>query len=131
MSELAAGRLDRAVFLQHFGWRGSHEMELAEPRWSEDPAALEQTASGVRQPPDQTGSRRPVGLGRVASAPRPKASSRRKTCQPLQTDVVALQTYLGLRETAKHYLMRGYALIRRILLELDRRYRLARRRLLS
>ena len=32
--------------------------------------------------------------------------------------------YLGLRETAKHYLMRGYALIRRVLVELDRRYRL-------
>jgi hypothetical protein len=30
-----------------------------------------------------------------------------------------------LRETAKHYLMMGYALIRRILLELDRRFRLA------
>ena len=48
MSELAAGRLDRAVFLQHFGWRGSQEMEFAEPRWSEDPAALDQIA--VRRP---------------------------------------------------------------------------------
>src|SRR5262249_764195 len=30
----------------------------------------------------------------------------------------------ALRETAKHYLMKGYALIRRILVELDRRYEL-------
>ena len=42
MQELAAGRLDRAIFLQHFGWRGSQEMELAKPRWSEDADALDQ-----------------------------------------------------------------------------------------
>ncbi len=36
----------------------------------------------------------------------------------------ALQTYLSLRETAKHYFMRGYALIRRALVELDRRHHL-------
>ena len=36
--------------------------------------------------------------------------------------VERLQTYLGLRETGKHHLMRGYALIRRALLELDRRF---------
>jgi rifampicin phosphotransferase len=42
----------------------------------------------------------------------------------LAEDLQALHTYLGLRETAKHYLMRGYALIRRILMELDRRFRL-------
>src|SRR5262249_48593984 len=33
-----------------------------------------------------------------------------------------LQTYLGLRETGKHHLMRGYSIIRRTLLELDRRF---------
>jgi pyruvate,water dikinase len=52
MNELAAGRLDRAVFLQHFGWRGSREMELAEPRWSEDFAAPAPAASGERKPPE-------------------------------------------------------------------------------
>ena len=47
-------------------------------------------------------------------------------CQDLAEDLQALHTYLGLRESAKHYLMQGYALIRRILLELDRRFRLGR-----
>src|SRR5205085_1026753 len=42
----------------------------------------------------------------------------------LETKRAALQDYLGLRETAKHYLMMGYAQIRRVLLEWDRRYRL-------
>jgi pyruvate,water dikinase len=40
----------------------------------------------------------------------------------LGNELASLHTYLGLRETAKHYLMKGYALIRRILLELDRRF---------
>jgi pyruvate,water dikinase len=42
----------------------------------------------------------------------------------LEPEFRALHAYLGLRETAKHHLMRGYALIRRALVELDRRYRL-------
>src|SRR5207237_7807830 len=42
----------------------------------------------------------------------------------LEGELHALHTYLALRETAKHHLMRGYALIRRYLVELDRRYRL-------
>jgi pyruvate,water dikinase len=41
-----------------------------------------------------------------------------------ETQAKALHTYLGLRETAKHYLMKGYALIRQVLLELDRRFSL-------
>jgi pyruvate,water dikinase len=38
--------------------------------------------------------------------------------------VERLQTFLGLRETAKHHFMRGYALIRKALVELDRRFKL-------
>ena len=65
MNELAAGRLDRAVFLQHFGWRGSQEMELAEPRWSEDAgrAGSDGRAAGW---PARPGGDRPGGRGRVA-----------------------------------------------------------------
>src|SRR5262249_32441680 len=44
---------------------------------------------------------------------------------PLEAELQAAHTYLGLRETGKHYLMKGYALVRRVLLDLDRRHRLA------
>jgi pyruvate,water dikinase len=40
----------------------------------------------------------------------------------LEAEVRTLHTYLALRETAKHHLLRGYALIRRALVELDRRF---------
>jgi pyruvate,water dikinase len=122
MNELAAGRLDRAVFLQHFGWRGSQEMELAQPRWSEDHAALDRMAT-----PGESGASA-TGDGQAAAAEWQAILAESKytpeELQALQPDVLALQSYLGLRETAKHYLMRGYALIRRVLLEIDRRYRL-------
>ena len=42
----------------------------------------------------------------------------------VEAELRRLQRYMGLRETAKHHLLRGYALIRRALLELDRRYEL-------
>src|SRR5262249_354634 len=56
--DLAAGTLDRAVFLQRFGHRGSQEMELAQPRWAEEPALLDrligqaQAAPSVSTPAD-------------------------------------------------------------------------------
>src|SRR5205807_5713538 len=43
----------------------------------------------------------------------------------LEKELRNLHTFLGLREVAKHYLMKGYAAIRRILVELDRRHKLA------
>jgi pyruvate,water dikinase len=114
--DLGAGKLDRQTFLERFGHRGSHEMELAQPRWSEDPAALDQL---VVQAPAQdrgqaTADPAAAALEHYAVPPahRPALASELKT----------LHTYLALREIAKHHLLRGYAVIRRILLELDRRF---------
>ncbi len=127
ISQLAAGQLDRAAFLERFGHRGSHEMELAQPRWSEDHAALDRITVGqVSQPATDS-------KGRLENLPHEKAnwesiateaklSPSQRTA--LENELQTLHTYLSLRETAKHYLMRGYALIRRILIELDRRYKL-------
>src|SRR5262249_24285581 len=42
VASLAAGRLDGGEFLSRFGHRGPQEMELSKPRWSEEPAALDQ-----------------------------------------------------------------------------------------
>ncbi len=100
--DLAAGRIDRATFLRRFGHRGHQEMELAQPRWSEDPAALDRL---------------------VSAAPRETTPSEPANLPPLvaREEAELLRTCLGLRETAKHYLMKGFAVLRRLLLELDRR----------
>ncbi len=144
ITDLLAGRLERADFLQRFGHRGSQEMELSQPRWSEEPAALEKlfssrpltthhspltshetTGTSGRAPPvaDAPGSASYHGdvsslWQRLAGA----AKLRAARIKALEAEALALQEYMGLRESAKHYLMMGYALIRRSLVELDRRY---------
>jgi phosphohistidine swiveling domain-containing protein len=115
MRDLGNGRLDRTAFLKRFGHRGSREMELAQPRWCENPDAIDtflthQSESAAPSPPN--------GLDATWERIGVKPSQRRV----LESDLDTLAAYLGLRETAKHYLMMGYFLIRRILVELDRRH---------
>jgi pyruvate,water dikinase len=120
VQDLLGGRLERAAFLEHFGHRGSQEMELASPRWSEAPAALTRKARHERPASSGSADAAPTWEQIVAEA---KLSALERTA--LEPEVQAMQTYLGLRETAKHHLMRGYALIRRALVELDHRHHLA------
>lgn len=99
---LAAGELTTAEFLEQFGHRGPNEMELASPRWRERPPEL------IGQP------------GRAVPEPPPGVPLPPDAKQELDF----ARTYLSLRETAKHYLMMGFEVMRLILLELDRRFRL-------
>jgi phosphohistidine swiveling domain-containing protein len=130
MRDLIEGRLDRAAFLARFGHRGNQDMELAQPRWSEDPAALDRLlhpAANAAGSPYSPGEPAALAAGWTANtwesiATEAKLSALERTT--LEPQVRLLQTYLGLRETAKHYFMRGYALIRRALVELDKRHRL-------
>jgi pyruvate,water dikinase len=123
VGELAAGRLDRETFLKRFGHRSSQEMELAHPRWAEEPAALDQLVNqtgGQAREAKHEGTEWTGVWKRIAEEAKLSDSQRAK----LEGEIQTLHTYLGLRETGKHYLMKGYALIRRVLVELDRRYSL-------
>jgi rifampicin phosphotransferase len=121
LRDLDAGRLTKEEFLKRFGHRGSQEMELSHPRWSEDHAALDrQTAAHRAAGPRTEGEGREAALTRVAAA----ANLSEPKQAALRTEAETLHTLLALRETAKHYLMKGHAVLRRVLLELDRRYRL-------
>jgi pyruvate,water dikinase len=133
IQELANGRTSRTIFLERFGHRGSQEMELSHPRWAEDQDAFDRLiamSSGGRQPAEHDaaseGLRRPVGEPLTATWNRVAAEA--KLAEPqkaaLEGELATLHTYLSLRETGKHYLMKGYALIRRGLVELDRRHHL-------
>ncbi len=117
VADLVAGRLDRASFLAGFGHRGSQEMELSRPRWAEEPTALDHyVRHGAALPPSGEGQ----GDWWERIIAEAKLSALERTA--LEPEHRALIAYLGLRETAKHYLMAGYALIRRALVELDRRH---------
>ncbi len=108
---LACGRMDRALFLERFGHRGSHEMELARPRWIEDSSSLPSSP--------------PASHARSAEAPRHEEAARPAAAEldsNLRASLADARLFLALRETAKHYFMMGYAMIRAALLELDRRH---------
>ncbi len=117
LRDLAAGRLGREEFLKRFGHRGSQEMELAQPRWAEDPSALDHLPA----PAEAVAGEEPAQRWEKVAAEAGLSALERAALGP---QVKALHTYLSLRETAKHHFMRGYALIRRALVELDRRHHL-------
>jgi pyruvate,water dikinase len=106
LQALGKGSLSQQEFLSRHGHRGPQEMELAAPRWREDPSLLLCTIQPSGTPvasergEDPVHSSSSVGLDRA-------------------------RTYMALRETGKHYLMLGYEVIRQTLLELGRRHKLA------
>jgi rifampicin phosphotransferase len=116
LADLAAEKIDRAAFVDKFGHRGSREMELSEPRWNEDPKTLDRViasagSTGHAQSHDDT-------INRIVRDAKLTISQ----ANMLRAELEKLRTALALRETGKHHLMRGYALIRRALVELDRRH---------
>jgi rifampicin phosphotransferase len=113
--DLAAGTQARDEFLRRFGHRGPNEMELAAPRWAENPGSLAAGSAAVSHQP-----LRPAAdvLADVAA----EAKWNSVLAKSMAGHVERLQTFLGLRETGKHHLMRGYTVIRQTLLELDRRF---------
>lgn len=113
LAQLSAGELSQAEFLAHFGHRGNRELELAQPRWSE----------GGFTPPrvthNQTEMFDPQALWHEIARQARFNEFQEKT---YRTQFERLRTYVGLRETAKHHFLRGYAYLRRLLLEMDRRH---------
>jgi rifampicin phosphotransferase len=123
IDSLQNGEMDRTLFMKQFGHRAGQEMELAQPRWEEDLASVNRLLASV---PSSASAvlvdSRKIEKMRDRIAAEAKLTARQRTA--LDSDFERLHVYLGLRETAKHYLMKGYALIRRVLVELDRRHNL-------
>ena len=116
LQALGRGRLSRDEFLKRFGHRGPSEMELAQPRWNEDPAGLPAVTEPVSgDPPASPPVRQWDALANELALPA-------KLRQSLVRELELARSYLGLRESSKHYLMLGYAQIRRVLLELAARF---------
>jgi pyruvate,water dikinase len=114
--DLSTGLLDRNTFLAQFGHRSTNEMELAQPRWSEVPGELDRLIGGKKPEAGGTVAKQtdwePIATELKLSGP---------ARDQFKLQVERLRTYLGLREAGKNYLLLGYAVIRRVLVELDRR----------
>jgi phosphohistidine swiveling domain-containing protein len=129
IGNLATGAIDRKAFLDLFGNRGTNEMELAQPRWAEAPEELNRLLQGnsVLAPGGEGEKRKREGTGSIGKDSDWEAiANEAKLGGPFRDQfkvkVERLRTYLGLREAGKHYLLMGYAVIRRSLVELDRRF---------
>lgn len=116
---LGAGQLDRASFLARFGHRGPNEMELAQPRWQEQPEQLDLIVKQRPQAHEASGD----PLARWDSLAKEAALTPAQSQQGREM-LTRMRLYFGLREAGKNDLLRLYAVIRRILLELDQRFRL-------
>jgi pyruvate,water dikinase len=90
-------------------------MELAQPRWSESPQELDKLVRGAK---GQERVSATVDVDRIADEAKLGGPARDQFVRKVER----LRTYLGLREAGKHYLLMGYAVIRRALVELDRRF---------
>ena len=129
MWEVAQGVLALEDFLDQYGHRSVGEFELAQPRWREDPSYVEQIVTSFCSNPDAN----PTKHLQAQEINRTKAKSklarlRVSKSAALQKKVDRAlnltQRYMPFREMAKFYFMLGYELIRKALLELDRRYQL-------
>lgn len=114
LPELAAGKISREEFLDRFGHRGPEEMELASPRWAEAPDLLDRMKSLP-----QTGEAK-TWEDYLRSESRLNSEQQ----QLVRQDLARLHDFIRWREAGKHYLLLGYALIRKALVELDHRYKL-------
>jgi pyruvate,water dikinase len=98
-------------------------MELAEARWSENAESFDALLRHAgRRTKGSSSDPCPTAVWEGIAEEARLATAQRTA---LHTELGRLHQYLGLRETAKHYLLKGYLHIRRVLLELDRRFELA------
>jgi len=125
---VARGEATMAEFIERFGHRAVGEMELATPRWREDPEHLEMVASHIRAfegPAPEAMHGRDLERRRDAERRLDEAlthwggSSLRSD---IERELGCARELLPYRESGKHYLMMGYELIRLAVLELARRW---------
>jgi pyruvate,water dikinase len=125
LRELGSGKITRQEFLRHFGHRGQQEMELSRPRWQEDAASLDRLPKESVRPdgktPEEAEQEMLTQAGNRLAMEAYLLPPQRAV---VQAEVDVLRNYMGLREAAKHHFLRGYALIRACLVELDRRFQL-------
>ena len=123
MWEVAQGSLTVEEFLEQFGHRATDEFELAQPRWREDTSYIERIIASFRMNPETN----PVCRIQEQEENQLRAEevlSKLSTTQQnkIRRTLDLTRRYMPFREKAKFYLMLGYELIRKALLEIDRRY---------
>jgi pyruvate,water dikinase len=119
-------------YLAEYGHRAVNELELAEPRWSEDPAYLKQRIQQFAQP----GSASPLELhdrkkkerldAELALPKRLAENGGSSLLEDVRADLEGAQRHMPWRENCKHQFVLAVALIREATEELAKRWDLGR-----
>jgi len=121
MAKVGRGEATADDWLAEFGHRGPGEMELAQPRWSEQTdrfsAAAKRAAEG--RDPERMHRNHYAEAERRAAAIREQLPSRAR--REFDRSLDLLRRYVRFREDAKHELMRGYALLRDMIVDAGQR----------
>jgi pyruvate,water dikinase len=124
---IARGEIPLDRFLDEYGHRAVHEMELSAPRWREDPRTVQQLIDWLRlstaESPEQQRERaRQRRVRRVAELENTLAAAGGRSFYPRIAELVWYASeMLPYREIGKNYFMLGYELIRQVLCEIARR----------
>jgi pyruvate,water dikinase len=117
--KVAKGELTIDAYLAEYGHRAVNELELAEPRWSEDPAypkqrvAQFQKASGGTSPVDLHHKKQKERLEAEKTIPKLLLDNGAAALEEeLMEDMVGAQRHMPWRETCKHSFILGVALVR-------------------
>lgn len=126
LERLGAGELSRDAFLESYGHWAANELEISLPRLAEAPSALDcllsdLAASGRRTREDfQHQQRRRREAEAELQERLARAQATAEDAAQLDVDLRLAQAFLPLRETVKYYYAAEYAVIRSLLLRLNR-----------
>jgi len=129
---VARGKALMAEFYNRFGHRAVGEMELANPRWEEDPSYIKQILAvylDEEAPSPETMHQANVERQKATEARLPQTLGEwggTSFLEEVAANLADAKAMLPYREIGKHYLMMGYQAIRQVLLELARRWNLGR-----
>lgn len=131
LHRVARGEASLEDFLERYGHRAVGEMELSMPRWHEDAGYVRtmieaaRARSSARSPEErhrENARARQEAMDRLLDTLRTHGGSAfYERVRDLATEAQRLLPY---REIGKHYLLMGYALIRSVIVELGRRWKL-------
>lgn len=126
LERLASGQITRDAFLQNHGHLAANELEISLPRLAEDSSALDcllndLAASGRRPGEDfQQQQRRRCEAETELQRRLARAQLPAEHAEQLLLDLRLAQAFLPLRETVKYHYAAEYAVIRSLLLQLNR-----------
>jgi rifampicin phosphotransferase len=121
LCEVAKGNRSLETWLADHGHRAAGELDLAEPRWRERPAAARERADrlGTGDGPLERHRRHVKEIDRQAAALRTRLTGAQR--REFDKHLCLVRCYVILREDSKDFLMFGYDLLRDLALEAGRR----------